>query len=605
MNQDYYNKIVLPKFEPIYHMLLPFFSITMILVAVLNLINNPNYFYVIFGVFTAMAFAASYLLRHKFSTALLMNFGNSIFMLIAFILILNNGIKVNNIIILLAVTISSVIFLPKRFSYTYMLMTFVFFVIAPFISKVKLTQIDMPAYISTVLGYLIVLLIMHLSYNHLAKILIDIIMKLENQIQLTDEKTEQLNLLAYFDQLTGLPNKELFKIQISPLINEGRGFLVILDIRDFRIINSLQGNTIGENILKKIGYELSLIQDDATKCARIGGNEFGLYFNLLGEQEIVEFTLSKLDNFNEKYHNILGFKKIKFYIAVIPTLKENETYESLFQKGMLTLRNCKNNQQYQYLVYNEKMLTQANEIENILSILETEIQNRGFEVHYQEKISSVNGTVTGLEALARLKISGAGYISPGIFIPIVEKLNLTVQFGTLIIQKVLQDIPRIIALYGPSIQVSINISPTHLLSDGFVEYLITLNEERSINKNILILEITEEVFVADYTEIKLILEKLQSIGFKISLDDFGSGYSSLSYISELPLNEIKIDRSFTQKVTSNKKTELMMKVIFDMAGILGYKLVVEGVETEDEVNLIKSMGICDIQGYFYSKPKLL
>jgi len=601
-DRAYYNNVITSRFTPIYEYLLPIFGIIMLLVAIVNYSYGERDLFIFFRLAASLTFFTFYFLRNKIPTSIRVISGSSIFMIISLLRIYSDGLSSISLMILMIVILASIVFLRKIFRYICSGIIFIFLIIIPFLTG---DNYNISEYTTSVLGFFLVVIMLLLAFNHIANIHIEIIKKLEHQLEITKEKSKKINQLAFYDSLTGLPNEELFKRQLEKLLPNDSSYIVLIDIRDIEIIFSLQGTAWGEYVFKKIGEEFSSLENFNTLIAHTYSNEYVLYFQSMSEAQVISAIDNALNTFNEKHFNSSGLKKLRLYIAIVPLTLSDKNYHDIQIKAMLTLRACKNDPNQKYLIYNASMTDNATKLEELQRLVENKLEDNSFEIYYQKKVDSHSEKILGVEALARLKNTDNSYISPTIFIPVVEKSNLVIPFGEMIIKKVFADLPILKQKYSETLTVSINISPTHLLSENFIDFLNTTSKEFQVNAKYITLEITEEVFIADLKEVQSIITKIKKLGFKISLDDFGSGYSSLQYIAELPLDELKIDRSFTIQIISSQKIRQLLKVIFEMADILDYNIVIEGVETEDELSSIKKIGNCSIQGFYFSRPEKL
>ena len=238
-------------------------------------------------------------------------------------------------------------------------------------------------------------------------------------------------------------------------------------------------------------------------------------------------------------------------------------------------------------------------------LLEKAVEHNEFSVVYQSKVNMRTKETVGVEALSRWETANIGEVSPEVFIEKLTKLNLIIPFSKKIITQILSDIPRLKREINPELLVSINISPVMFLEHNFVEYIMNALAEQQVEPGSIILEITEDVFVDDAEKIKQVFTELRSHGIGVSLDDFGKGYSSLSYISSFEFTEIKVDRVFIENICNDKRSYSLFQSICSIAAAYNYKVVAEGVEREDQISTILGAG-CDIaQGYYFSKPKAL
>lgn len=231
------------------------------------------------------------------------------------------------------------------------------------------------------------------------------------------------------------------------------------------------------------------------------------------------------------------------------------------------------------------------------------VDEKRFEIFYQEKHDARENKVVGVEALARLRDDG-GFISPAEFVRTIEESDRIAEFGFLVIELVFAQVKRLYERYGP-IRVSINLSPKQLADYNFLVRLESLVAAYGIRSELIELEITETVLMSNFSELLDIMHAAKNMGFKFSMDDFGTGYSSLSYLSVLPIDVIKIDKSFIDKIATDNAARAIVRSVIDIAREFNLEVVAEGVETEDQLDRLKSLGCHIIQGYLFSRPKTL
>jgi len=254
-------------------------------------------------------------------------------------------------------------------------------------------------------------------------------------------------------------------------------------------------------------------------------------------------------------------------------------------------------------LFTEAMRDEAIRRHHMLRLLEQAVLNREFTAEYQTKINLSTGAVAGVEALARWRTPQFGQVSPDEFIPLVMQSSLMGAFSKVIFETVVAEIPRLQRGYGEHISVALNISPAFFLSAGFADYIAEVLAQFSIDPHRITLEITEDIFVEDITRIREVIHTLRVQGVAISLDDFGKGYSSLYYISHIELNELKVDRSFTERICTDTRSFGLMKIICSMAETFSFKVVAEGVETMEQAERLREAGCDTAQGYLYSRPE--
>jgi len=425
---------------------------------------------------------------------------------------------------------------------------------------------------------------------------------LENIEDLQDS-IDRTYTLAYYDQLTGLANQYLFRKSLDDKVKENRpGYLVIFNIRNLGLINSLYDDETGDQVLLQIAHRFSQMSTNEELLARISGNEFGLWIQVDSDNEF----LRRIDEFQDYFYAHFDVPKVTKRIEFNISYKMYEPgmdIEEVYHQAKLALTYAKTRESHAVIPYDERLEDILKEESFLRDRLEIALFNKTFEVYYQAKLDAIQKKVVSVEALARWNDEVLGRVSPMVFIPALEKMNHAVKFGRIILKKVLGDVNALKTKYSEEIKISINISPSHLISKGFVPFVDGLVQELDINPQDIIFEITEEVMIENFEEVRSIFEKLRHVGFRISLDDFGSGYSSLNYLVKLDIDELKIDRSFVEQIETNNKIDIMFEMIMRLAHDYKLNVVAEGVETFGQYNKLLEMGCHEIQGYYFSRPE--
>lgn len=424
---------------------------------------------------------------------------------------------------------------------------------------------------------------------------------IQNAAIRTNEK--EIYNLAFFDQLTGLPKRNLFEKHVSERMKiTDEGILMVIDVKEFKLLNSIYGTEVGDQILTLCGKILKNNIADIYAC-RLNGNEFGLWIEH-HDIEFVRRALATLEtHFIEETKGIFQYNKIKFHVGYVEYPKDGIEYSELIDKLLLALNYGKTNTATGYVKYESYMEEKLIYENNLKRLIEEAINTQAFQVFYQEKYDSQSCQVIGLEALARWHSDLLGDVSPNEFIPMIVKHNMIESFERIIIEKVFKDYPKLISKYG-AINIGINISPDHIMKHYFVEYMERAANTLNVNKSHIVIEITEEVMIKGIKNVEGILTSLRNMGFKISLDDFGSGYSSLNYLARLPFDEIKIDKAFVDEI-HNEKVRKVLRTIIELKMIYDVDVIAEGVEHQSQLDDLQSIGCYMIQGYLYSRPKAL
>lgn len=420
-----------------------------------------------------------------------------------------------------------------------------------------------------------------------------------------ERNRQQMSELAFTDSLTGLPNRLHFERHVKERIaaDVPHAYLILLDIRGFRNINSLYGQAIGDEVLQTLG---TIFLDNLTErqfVARTGGDEFALWVEDRERQQID----ARFAAFLELADAALPAERLghrpEYFHAAVEYVNDGTSYEECYENAGVALRKAKEFTHLNTVIFTEAMRDEAIRRHHMLQLLEQAVYGRAFSAEYQTKVNLSTGVVVGVEALARWKNSLFGRVSPDEFIPLVMHSRLMEPFSKVMFETVLAEVPSLRRSYGEHISVALNITPAFFLSAGFAEYVLDTLAQNSIDPRTITLEITEDIFVDDISKIREVIQALRVHGVSISLDDFGKGYSSLYYLSHIELNELKVDRSFTEHICTDTRSFGLMQMICAIAETFSFKVVAEGVETVEQAERLREAGCDTAQGYLYSRPE--
>lgn len=418
---------------------------------------------------------------------------------------------------------------------------------------------------------------------------------------------QKAHYYAYYDSISGLPNENLFREQVAMrmALKPENGYLILVSIKDYEFINSYYGSAYGEKIIELLGSALGKFQEDSQMVARYTVNEFAGWVENWSQNQILE-NMKRLREFLYKTLAEQGYAKLlTFHISYAEFPKQGVNYDICFQKAAIAMQYAREHDLEESIGFEDFMYDQLERESSIRSLAEVAMMEDQFQLYYQEKVDLRNKKVSGVEALARWHSGTLGWISPGDFIPVFNKSNLMIPFSIYILNKALDEFPKICDKYGNTVTLSINISPIFFFRDDFVALVQTAISERGINPAQIVLEITEDIFIESLELIQEKANELRTFGVKISLDDFGTGYSSLNYLTSIHFDEIKIDKSFIDFLLKDEKAFSLFKLIVDIANTFNYDVVAEGVETQEQVDFIHAVGCHLIQGYIFSRPEPL
>jgi len=420
------------------------------------------------------------------------------------------------------------------------------------------------------------------------------------QVKEIDTQKEYISFLADHDSLTNLPNRRLFNEKLHNAIQENQLVSILLiDLDNFKSINDSLGHVFGDKVLNYIGNQFKEITNDSIFISRFGGDEFLILFkNELAKESLETFVHRLFNLFKENFVIEDISVNVDFSIGISRSPKDSKNIEQLIMNADMALYEVKNHNKNGFAYFTDTIDEKLKNTLEVKNVLEKAITNDGFKMVYQPQVEMKTGKVYAFEALVRLKTSD---ISPGEFIPVAEDNGLIIKMGRIITEKVIRDMANWMMEGYPLKPVSINFSVVQMHDQGYKEFLMEKLKSYSIDPKLIIIEITENIFIDNQVSTIEFLESLKSEGIKIAVDDFGTGFSSLSYLTFLPLDILKFDRTLCVKFLALENIAIMDSLI-DLAHSLKLKVVAEGIEEYEQVFRL-AKGNCDIiQGYYYEKP---
>ncbi len=423
---------------------------------------------------------------------------------------------------------------------------------------------------------------------------------------ITQEKIleDRLHYLAYYDALTGLPNKVLFLERVehafSNLPSHKLAVIIIVNISRFRRINDIYGYETGSRILKEMAGRLKGIGGTENITARIGGSEFGLFIgNLNHVEEVVPILQSILKSTSKVEVNGKEITlEINMGISVFP--QDAKDARDLTAKARIALSETKSrNTPYQF--YSKEAEEKVREFSIIERKLSQATERQEFTLHYQPYFELATGNMVGMESLLRWN-TPEGIVSAGRYIPILEETGMIHHVGEWVFRRACQQILEWTAEGYSPVPLSVNISPVQFSHREFVDTIGGIIRESKVDPQLLIAEITESTFMKDVEYTREVLKTLKDWGMSVSIDDFGTGYSSLSYLKRLPIDSLKIDISFIREITQDPDDASIVSAIISLAHNLGLKTIAEGVETEEQWRFLHLLRCDMVQGFHCGKP---
>ncbi|MFI0376250.1 MAG: EAL domain-containing protein [Candidatus Thiodiazotropha sp.] len=418
---------------------------------------------------------------------------------------------------------------------------------------------------------------------------------------------ELIKYQLYHDLLTNLPNRSLFRDRLNMAMAQSKRSgkklaIMYLDMDRFKIINDSLGHYVGDELLKMVGQRLRSELREADTLARVGGDEFNLLIPEINDiqdarnlaEKILRLTLEPFIIKNEEI-----FISFSIGISIYPS--DGDTKDSLIKHADIAMYKVKNAGKNGYAFYSEKMKAHFSQSLDIENGLRKAISTNELCLYYQPQFDINNGYMRGVEALVRWKHPEKGTIQPNEFISVAEESGLIIPLGEWVLRRACTDIKRWMEQEGISLQLSVNISMQQLEMDQFVNKALKIIKRHQLPKDTLELEITEHAIMQDMEKAIDALTKLSHKGIRIAIDDFGTGYSSLGYLQNLPINTLKIDRSFVQGIKTSEDNSIIDAIIA-MAKGLNLNLIAEGVENQTQIDHLSRAGCGLAQGFFYSHP---
>ena len=420
------------------------------------------------------------------------------------------------------------------------------------------------------------------------------------------EQKARMDYLAYHDSLTDLPNRSLFTDRMTQALNAARrekrfAAAVFLDVERFRMVNETFGRKAGDDLLRRIAERLCAAAREQDTVARVGADHCAVAvapFDRPGDttHEVIE----RIDRAFAEPIAIDGMELrvlLKAGVAIFPA--DGESTESLCGNAETALSKAKQTSQ-RYLFYAPEMNARVAESLALENRLRRALEDGQLSLHYQPKIDVKTGAVAGLEALIRWTDPELGAVPPAKFVTLMEETGMILAAGRWALRQAARDIRHWRSLGVAVPRVSVNVSAIQLRQPDFVESV--LHALAASDRPLLDLEITESVLVEDIEESTRKLQTLRRAGIEISVDDFGTGYCSLSYLARLPVDTLKIDRSFVVRMPDAGYPRNIVAMIVSLAHTLGLKVIAEGVEEDSQVHLLKELGCDQIQGFYASRP---
>ncbi|MEW5757650.1 MAG: EAL domain-containing protein [Pseudomonadota bacterium] len=428
---------------------------------------------------------------------------------------------------------------------------------------------------------------------------------------------ETIRYLAYYDMLTRLPNRQLFKDRLTQAISNAQRTQTLVGVFSigldrFKNINETLGHSEGDLLLQQVSERLKryLRESDSVArprddfgLARLGSDEFSLLLNGISNVNDLALVAQRIQNiFIEPFviHKHEVFVSVSIGIAVYPL--DGEDAEPLLKHADTAMSHAKHAGRNIYQFYAEAMNQRAIDRMSLENKLRRAIEREEFRLYYQPRVEIATMRITGVEALLRWSNDELGMVSPADFIPLAEDTGLIVPIGAWVLETAAAQAKAWLAQGLGAICVAVNLSSQQFHRGGLYETVARILQQSGVDPQLLELEITESIILRDTQEVLATLSKFKAMGMRLSMDDFGTGYSSLSYLQRFPLDTLKIDRSFVKDIPDNPDDVAITSAIIAMAHTLGLNVVAEGVETAEQLAFLRQRGCEEMQGFYFSRP---
>lgn len=431
---------------------------------------------------------------------------------------------------------------------------------------------------------------------------------LRNELEAREKMQNKIDRLSYYDSLTNLPNRVLLINELDASIKDNRGIekniaLLYFDIDRFKLINETLGNSIGDSVLIEVAHRLERAFNKKYLVARMGADEYVVIVKEFSDMKVVEDAISKIKAIFNQNFKIQGKDvslNVSIGVAIYPIDAKNA--ESLLKNADLAMHKAKELPENSHRFVSIDMKHEIKKDFRIRNDLKEGLKNGDLELYYQPQVDSQSGYIIGNEALIRWNHKEMGFMSPGVFIPVAEKYGLMNELDDFVMDQAIKQNKMWQDKGILKAPVSINLSPKQFMSDLLVEKVQDSLEKYGMEPKFIEIELTESVLLGDISKTISIITDLNKLGVKISIDDFGTEYSSLNYLKMLPANRLKIAKAFIDGINKNVTDEAIIDSIVVLTDKIGIDLIAEGVEEYEQMLYLRNKGCTAIQGFYYYKP---
>jgi len=418
----------------------------------------------------------------------------------------------------------------------------------------------------------------------------------------------QLERLANEDTLTGLATRHAFLEHMPAMLAQAQGTgmgaaLLFIDLDEFKHVNDSHGHATGDAVLKCAAQRLLSLLRPSDQVARFGGDEFVVLLTPCdGERQAASVAARIVDAFGVPF--LLGdeLHAVGASIGISMYPRDGTDAETLVRHSDIAMYVGKNDGKGQYRFFDPSLSTTLNSRARLKQSMLEALEGDQFVLHYQPRVDARSGELLSMEALVRWRHPVLGMVAPGDFIPLAEATGLIIRIGEAVIEKACAQLAAWREAGVPLVPVSINVSPKQFMRGGVQRQLHAALVRHRVPASLIEVEITESAMMGDQDDILAELAALRALGVKLHVDDFGTGYSSLSQLQRLKMDVLKVDRAFTNELARSKEGKVFFQAIVSMAHALGMSVVAEGVETAEQLAILRDLDCNEVQGYFIARP---
>lgn len=427
---------------------------------------------------------------------------------------------------------------------------------------------------------------------------------------ITDSKEKELKIyyMSHYDEVTGIPNRRYFTERAKKMLSESKRHdkdfaIVFIDLDNFKYVNDTFGHDAGDNLLNSFCDSLNKVVDSNCMLARFGGDEFIIAIgNISTKDEVVVILEEIIEAFNKPF-KVVG-KEIYCTVSVGVSFysTDGSTVQTLLKKADIAMYKAKASGKNRFCLFNKEISDQINRELSVKRCLRNALEDGEIYFEYQPKYWCESRKIEGFECLARWKSSELGYVSPDEFIPAAESTGAIIHIGKYLIESAFKKCKELSNILKEDFKIAINLSQVQIRDGDLLDFIINKINEYDINPENIEFEVTESIIMKSAEKNIDMLRRIKELGITIALDDFGTGYSSLNYLKRLPIDKVKIDKSFVDDIGIDSRNEFIIEKIIELSHRLNLEVVAEGVEEKEQLDYLCNINCDIIQGYYFSKP---